>query len=270
MRALVLAALAVVLLVPASARAAVESQRATKGAVTAVITWTAASDDGPAHGLRVTISRGESQLVDDHVGDSPAMFRPSRKAVRVVDLDGDGEPEVLVDAYSGGAHCCERTRVYRFRAGGYGFTVHQWGNQTYRLHDLDGDGHPEFVSADDRFSYAFASYAESRWPVRIFDARRGRLVERTRAFPAAVRRDMRAQRHEYRVMRRHHGVVGPALGAYAADLHHLGRHAEARRIVRRALRRGELRRRHPFDLGPFGRAYVRQLNALLRRGGYLR
>jgi hypothetical protein len=268
MRRCVVAALAVLWLAPAGAAA--DSQRATRGAVIAEIRWTAASDDGPAHGLRVTISRGGTQLVDDHVGDAPAIFAPPRKAVRVVDVDGDGEPEVLVDAYSGGAHCCERTRVYRFNAGGYGFSVHQWGNQTFRLRDLDGDRRPEFVSADDRFSYAFAAYAASRWPVRIFDARGARLVERTRAFPAAVRRDMRAQRHAYRVTRRHHGVVGPALGAYAADLHHLGRHREARRVVRRALRRGELRRPDRFELGPFGRAYVRRLDAILRSGGYLR
>ena len=35
----------------------------------------------------------------------PASARP----VTVRDLDGDGEPEVLVDLYSGGAHCCTYT-----------------------------------------------------------------------------------------------------------------------------------------------------------------
>jgi len=264
----VLSALALLLLLPATAAA--DSQRSTRGDVTAGITWTAASDSAPAHGLRVTITRAGKRLVDDAVGDGPAIYPLHRKAVRVVDVDGDGEPEVLVDAYSGGAHCCERTRVYRLRRGDYGFITHQWGNQVYDLRDLDGDGRREFVSADDAFSYAFAAFALSRWPIRIFELRGARLVERTRGFPGAVRRDMHAQRHAYRVARRHHDVVGPALGAYAADLHHLGRHAEARRVVSRALRRGELRRRHPFDLGPFGRAYVRRLDAILRHGGYLR
>jgi hypothetical protein len=31
----------------------------------------------------------------------------------VRDLDGDGEPEVLVDFYWGGVHCCFYTDVYR-------------------------------------------------------------------------------------------------------------------------------------------------------------
>lgn len=260
--------LALLLLFPATAAA--DSQRATRGDVTAEITWVAGTDSEPAHGLHVTITRAGTQLVDENVGGAPAIFPLHQKSVRVVDLDANGEPEVLVDAYSGGAHCCESTRIYRFHGGAYTHTTHQWGNQAYRLRDLDGDGRPELVSADDTFSYAFSAFAFSRWPIRIFDERGGRLVERTRHFPGAVRRDMRTQRHAYAVARRKHDAVGPALGAYAADLHHLGRHAEARRIVARALKRGELRRRHKFDLGPFGRAYVRELNKLLRVGGYLR
>src|SRR4051794_20127659 len=92
--------IAVALLLVAPAAAAADSQRAGSGGVSAEITWTAATDDTFAHGLRVTITRGAEQLVDDHVGDAPAIYPRHRKAVRVVDVDGDREPEVLVDAYS--------------------------------------------------------------------------------------------------------------------------------------------------------------------------
>lgn len=262
--------LALVLLLAFPAAAAADSQRSTLGDVSAEITWVAASDQAPAHGLHVTISRAGTQLVSDELGDAPAIYPRHAKSVRVVDLDRSGEPEVLVDEYSGGAHCCQSTRIYRFRGGRYTFGTHQWGNQGYVLRDLDGDGRPELVSADDTFSYAFSAFAFSRWPIRIFDERGGRLAERTRHFPGAVRRDMRAQRKAYLAARRDHEAVGPALGAYAADLHHLGRHREARRVVARALARGELRRKEKFDLGPFGRAYVRRLDTILRKGGYLR
>jgi hypothetical protein len=272
-------AVASALLLAPAAHAASHRQTASAGAVSATITWR--GEPGRFRdGYRIEIVRAGATLVDEPVtvdvqgqridNPYPGPLRGYSHSVLVQDMDGDGEPEVLIDAYSGGAHCCERTRVYRFRRGDYGFTTHQWGNQVYDLRDLDGDGRREFVSADDAFSYAFAAYAFSRWPILILESRGSRLVERTRDFPGAVRRDMRAQRHAYRVARRHHDVVGPALGAYAADLHHLGRHAEARRVVARALRRGELRRRHTSDLGPFGRAYVRRLNAILRNGGYLR
>jgi hypothetical protein len=256
-------ALALVLLLASTAAA--ESQRAVSADVAAEITWVAGKDR-PPHGLRVTIERAGRKLVDDHVGDGPA-FPQIRKAVRVRDLDGDHEPEVLVDAYSGGAHCCERTRVYSFDGSGYAFTVHQWGNQDYALRDPDRDGRPELVSADDRFAYAFSAYAFSVFPVRIYVERGGRLLERTRDYPGAVRRDLRRTHALYRGAR---GFKGSELAAYVADLHQLGRHADARRAVRRALRRGELRRHHRTDLGPFGRAYVRRLTAILRSGGYLR
>src|SRR3954452_512178 len=162
---------------PLPAAAAGEAPRAGSGAVAAEITR-GAGQGGPPPGRRVTIERAGRKLVDDHVGDGPA-FPQIRKAVRVRDLDGDHEPEILVDAYSGGAHCCERTRVYSFDGSDYAFTVHQWGNQDYALRDPDGDGRPELVSGDDRFAYAFSAYAFSVFPVRIYVDRGGRLLERT-------------------------------------------------------------------------------------------
>ena len=45
--------------------------------------------------------------------------------------------------------------------------MHIWGNFGYVLADLDHNGTQEIVTRDDRFSYAFASCADSRWPVRI-------------------------------------------------------------------------------------------------------
>src|SRR5262245_46897289 len=35
----------------------------------------------------------------------------ARPSARVRDLDADGEPEVFLDTYTGGAHCCSVTHV---------------------------------------------------------------------------------------------------------------------------------------------------------------
>ncbi len=116
---------------------------------------------------------------------------PGRSALTVVDLEGTGEPEVLLDLFSGGAHCCTSTRIYHLlgRSLRYGVLAHDWGNPGYRLEDLDGDGRLEFLTGDDGFSYAFTSYAASRRPPRIwkFDGRR--LVDVTRKFPKVVEDD---------------------------------------------------------------------------------
>ena len=112
-------------------------------------------------------------------------------AVRVRDLDRDGEPEVLVDLYSGGAHCCFYTDVYRYvaRSRTYRPTVGYWGDLSPRLADLGGDGRPEFRTGDDRFAYVFGSFAASAFPIRILRFDHGRFVDVTRHFPRLVRRD---------------------------------------------------------------------------------
>jgi hypothetical protein len=230
--------------------------------------------------FRVAITREGQRLVDERVtvrgcaaigcALGPATFPPGRNAVAVVDLEGEGEPEVVVDTYTGGAHCCTVSKIWRIDGGASSPSEHDWGNQVYRLRDFDRDGRAEFRSADDRFSYAFGSYAVSRWPVQILHYRDGRMRDVTRRFPGRVRSDMRAHRRLYLRSRRTRHDSRPALAAYVADLHRLGRHRQARRVVRTALRRGELRRRQRFDIGPFDAAFVRKLNRLLRTGGYLR
>ena len=43
-------------------------------------------------------------------------------SVDVRDLDGDGEPEVLVKLYSGGANCCLSSLIFRYRAASNDYT----------------------------------------------------------------------------------------------------------------------------------------------------
>lgn len=76
------------------------------------------------------------------------------------DLNGDGFPDVVVETYSGGAHCCFGTQVYSLwpdaavlilkkpetNAGGY-------------FEDLDTDGVSEFITYDDSFAYQYCPYA---------------------------------------------------------------------------------------------------------------
>src|SRR5207244_3839241 len=68
----------------------------------------------------------------------PAGYGQSR-SVAVRDLDGDAEPEVVLDLYSGGAHCCYSTDIYRYNGSGYSLGEHAWGDVGYRLADLHRD-----------------------------------------------------------------------------------------------------------------------------------
>ena len=86
------------------------------------------------------------------------------RPLTVHDLDGDGEPEVILDTYTGGAHCCAVSLIFRKVGSRYTRIVSWWGNPGYRLADFDRDGRPELVTADDTFGYLFTSWASSGEP----------------------------------------------------------------------------------------------------------
>ncbi len=76
---------------------------------------------------RLVVARGgatlfdASPIADGRTSLESAASSPRASAhapLQVVDLDGDGEPEVLVDAYTGGAHCCALTEILRFTGDG--------------------------------------------------------------------------------------------------------------------------------------------------------
>jgi hypothetical protein len=245
----------------------------TSGSVRAELTYAKKSALG-ATGLRIRIRRGGKLLVDRPV---PVASRSDvlllgKGVLQARDLDGNGEPEVLLDLYTGGAHCCTYSLVWRYRASqnAYVRTAHSWGDVGFRLVDLDHDGRPEFQSADDRFAYAFAAYAASFFPVQIWTYRSGAFTDITRRYPTAIAADRRTLLREYRRLRTQRGVNLRGLwAAYMADSYLLGRGSAAWRAVEAALRRGELRG-SPGDGWSSGRLYVTALRRFLIRLGYAR
>jgi len=216
--------------------------------------------DDMIRGARLEITRHGSVRLSAPVAALTDFSRPAGLVVR--DLDADGEPEVVLGVYTGGAHCCTHSLTYRYEATRrrYALTVHDWGNVGYRIVDLDRNGRPELRSADDRFAYAFTSFAASVFPVQIWHFDQGRLVDVTRYFPAMVAADARAAWRIYRSAGRAHQEVRGALAAWLADEYRLGRAAEG------WLRLEGLRREH--ELGPGAGTYLRQLRAFLRKLGY--
>jgi opacity protein-like surface antigen len=155
------------------------TESATDGAVTARLSYVRSPTrfEDRFTKLSLTIERGGHTLFSGSLAPlvpANAVFRQG-KSVSVQDLDGDGEPEVLVYGYTNGAHCCELAQTYRLAPGGtsYTETTRNFGDPGFRLSDLDHDGRPEFISGDDRFAYTFTAYAFSGCRARSGTTRRG-------------------------------------------------------------------------------------------------
>jgi len=280
------ALLALGLLALAAARVAVaDTQRtltAQSGAVSATLTWTQ-KNVGAAH-VHLTIVRADVTLVDEDLpnlvtarrvqsadGPSPGDT-PQHLTVR--DLDGNGEPEVIVDLYTNGAHCCFYSRIFRYpdmSGTGYEMTVHEWGDPGYVLKDLDGDGLPEFVSADDRFAYEFTAFAFSGLPIQIWQFRGGdfapEMQDVTRSFPDQIKKDARRWWNAFLAARRHHEDARGVVAAWAADEYQLNLQDKVATTLQGMVRRHELG-------GPSGwpreKKYVRALKKFLVDSGYLK
>ncbi len=255
------------LVLAAPAAAAPVTETATSGTVTAHLTYEHKGTDYSK--FHVTIERDGKKLFDRPVpsgcksepcGVVPANRAAGKDSVAVRDVNGDREPDVIVDLFTGGAHCCEVSAVYSFVEGSGTYSVrrHDWADAGYRLRDLGKDGQFEFYSADARFGYRYSSYAESYLPVRIFRLDKGRLVDVTTSFRGVLRADARSALRLYRKQRSRPDVnVRGVLAAYAADRYRLGERKAARRTLLRALKRGDV-----------DRPYIARVDRFLRKIGY--
>jgi hypothetical protein len=196
----------------------------------------------------------------------------SRPTIR--DLDADGEPEVFLNLYWSGAHCCWWTRIYNYSEARARYVPrnHWWGEARafygFRgsLRDLDGDGRPEFSGRDDRFM-ALSYFAVD--PIRIWSYRAGVMHEVTRRHPKQVARDARDLWGFYREARRERWTR-ELLAAWAADQYLLEHSAIADRALARAARRGELEGKSMWERPRSGREWIRVLKRFLRKTGYVR
>lgn len=276
MKRLALATLLALLVASPAAEARLVEEVVTSGQVTATLRYDKRRDT--YRNFRVKVDRGGQTLVDEALREGcakcfarPAFTVAGEKSIVVRDLDSDGEPEVIAAVYTNGAHCCTISTLYGFQAdaGDYRRIRRNWRDAAYELEDIGNDGIVEFDSRDARFAYAFASYAESFLPVQVFRYREGRLVDVTPQFPRLIREDAR---HALRLYRRYRDDddVNPRgfLAGWVADKYRLGQRRKSHRALQRALRRGDLGKTAPFQVGPAGRQYIRQLGRFLRKLGY--
>lgn len=264
--------------VPAAALAT--TQTASAGPVTATFTFTQTGTTPSFSGMHLTISQSGSVLYDQPVHSKTcgnycapgATGATGSKAssVHIIDLDHTGQPNVVLDIFSGGAHCCSIAQVFTFDPATrtYAKTERNFGDYGDRIADLGHDGRHEFVTGDDAFAYAFTDYAASGLPLQILTFSGGRFRDVTTHYPALIRKDAAIWLKAYKGMARQHYAdsVG-VIAAWAADEYQLGRRAAANRYLAQQAGAGHLK-------SPLGRSvaqgqrFVTVLKRFLRRHGY--
>ncbi|MGZ4167209.1 MAG: hypothetical protein ACXVFO_11235 [Solirubrobacteraceae bacterium] len=251
------------------------TQTASGGAVTATFTF---SGQFPNYsGLHLTIARSGSVLYDQPVGSktcgsycAPGATGAKASSVHIIDLDHTGEPNVVLDIYSGGAHCCSIEQVFMFdpTTNTYAKTERNFGDPGARIEDLGHDGHFEFVTADDAFAYAFTDFAASGLPLQILTFSGSRFHDVTGSYPALIRKDAAAWLKAFKGMARQHyeDSVG-VIAAWAADEYRLGKRATANRYLSQQAKAGHLKSALGRSV-PQGQRFVAALQKFLRRHGY--
>jgi hypothetical protein len=147
-----------------------------------------------------TISEGESRAVVSRGGRELVRLTdgaPREDATRVglFPFLGGKSKQLVVEQYTGGAHCCTVYRVYDLGAelralfDGDEYGVEEIG-EDMTLVDIDGDGRYEFTQDVMAFDYFMTSHAGSVFPLAVFayDERAEKYVPSNRKFAAYLLR----------------------------------------------------------------------------------
>ncbi len=268
------AAIALVLLAAPAALAT--TQTAQSGDVTA--TFTFAGSYPNFTGLHLSIAQGSAVFYDQPVisnvcGKYCAPGSPSAKesSVHALDLESNGQPDVVLDLYSGGAHCCWIEQVFSFDPGTmtYVMTQRNFGDPGEEIVDLGHTGRYEFLTADDWFAYEFTDFAASGLPIQILTFSGRHFVNVTRHYPKLIVRDAARWMKAFNSMAKQHysDSVGVA-AAWVADEELLGHAKLINRFLARQLKLGHLNSAlSPEE--PGGARFVARLRKFLRTHGYL-
>jgi hypothetical protein len=258
------------------ATALAATQTAQSGNVTATFKFTGSYPNYT--GLHLSIAQGTSVFYDQPVvsslcGKYCAPGSPSGKesSVHVLDLEHDGQPDVVLDLFSGGAHCCFIEQIFSFDPGTmtYVMTQHDFGDPGEEIVDLGHDGRYEFFTADDAFAYEFTDFAASGLPIQILTFSGRHFVNVTRDYPALIARDAARWMKAFKNMAKQHysdsvGVVA----AWAADEELLGHAKLVNRFLARQAKLGHLNSAlSPQE--PSGARFATRLLRFLRTHGYI-
>ncbi len=110
---------------------------------------------------RIQFSKGEQVVYEQSVEEFVEVLK---NCPTVCDLDGDKQEELVLQTFSGGAHCCFSYLVFSLGDTPALMARLEARDSGAMIKDADGDGIAEFHAADMAFDYFGASHASSVHP----------------------------------------------------------------------------------------------------------
>ncbi|WOD40988.1 hypothetical protein [Nodosilinea sp. E11] len=154
-------------------------QQIEQGPIRVVASYTPIDYDAETIGNNLSLQLFYNDELQLSVTDTAAMFA----GIDLIDLDSNGTAEVVVQTFTGGAHCCMAYTTYAWQDGQFNpiyFSYLDGGGGEFK--DLNGDGKMEFVTLDNAFFYSFSSYAGSYPPSVILTYDNGQYRDTTTQF----------------------------------------------------------------------------------------
>lgn len=201
---------------------------AQSGGVRAVVQYARAQQPSMIDLRRIRITRDGKVAYD---GAPPDGFTqasldalPGQPLLVVRELDDEGEPEVVLSTFTGGAHCCFGAVIYGYdrQAGAYREVARDFSDTGYQLKQTGDISYPQFFSGDARFAYVFTNYAASAFPLQIWRYSSGDLIEVTRCYPSLIAAQAARNWTAAAENQKTGDPVTGVLAAYAADEYMLG------------------------------------------------
>lgn len=155
-------------------------------------------------------------------------FTTTIGSVSLKDLDGNAKSEVIINTFSGGAHCCTALNIYTWDENKFikletGFMDGEGGT----FQDLDENGKLEFITSDNSFLYKFSSYAASFPPSRIYAFRNGRFENVTRRYVKQLKSQAWEMYQAFLQAKKEKNDVNGILAGYVAQKALLGEYQQA-------------------------------------------
>ncbi len=124
----------------------------------------------------VTIEKQRRQVAE-LVPEAGGANYPATVSVVEFTIANDN-PEVVLESYSGGAHCCvDVLAAFAEDTNWRVLSLGMFDGGGGLIRDADGDGLFELVTPDNAFLYAFGCYACTTAPLRVLTIRGGRVVD---------------------------------------------------------------------------------------------